>query len=215
MRRLLNRIWSRREYSHRHTSNPDAGRCPNLFPEHPPPSPHEILSDLNRHRKETKEVRYAAAPDDFDTPSKTLYRLYENIMLDDNLGIRNELEYFWQRHTWKLSEIPDPLDEDPARYAVLACSTNLMEMAYNNLIKLGAVRDGRSVHTMEEFEKMRKQRKCWETVPLWAQRVEPLAETLVIPTHDDVLLQSFDDERACLPFKKKNILIWQPHIYFI
>ena len=115
---------------------------PHESPVFPPPPPAEILS----HRDEYNEIlraRVYAIPEDADTDNSlfALYRLYERFVVDNVTAYRNNLERFWKNHQWPVKDIPDPEDPDLPRYAFLACTTMLMVEAFNEKIKLGAVRD--------------------------------------------------------------------------
>lgn len=193
----------------------DSGRQLSIFPTQPPPTPNEIIEKWAHYIEHAKDWRYAPPPNQPDDPVLALYRIYENIMLEENIGMRNEIEYFWRRKTWKVAEIPDPQDADPARYAMLAGITELLVIAFNNLIGIGAVRDGKALHNNEEFEEMRRAPKNYETAPAWAAKVPPLESLLKIPDGDGVILDSMDHELACAEFKVKNILLCSPHILFI
>ena len=186
-----------------------------LFEVFPPPSPHDIVVNYSLYLEQIKTVNYATEYDK-DTPLHALYRLYEYVMLDQNIGMRNEIENFWLQPAWKVNAIPDPQDEDPARYAVLACITSLLVIAFNNKLQLGAPRDGRSLRSNEEIWALQQRKdRDWETAPDWAAPVPRLHNALVIPAHDGTVLPDFDDPRASKAFKEKNILIWEPHILFV
>jgi hypothetical protein len=148
-----------------------------------------------------------------------LYRLYENITLDQNINMRNELESFWYHNSWAIKEIPDPRDPDPERYAVLACITALLVLSFNDRINLGLPRDAPPIITGDLLDKFKTQAKILEEAPSWASKVPALGETLKIPhwdrdKHDFVPLEDFTPGKASPDFQSKNILIWQPHIYF-
>ena len=73
-------------------------------------------------------------------------------------------------------------------------------------------------------DELKKQEKKLETVPEWTKNVAPLKDTLKIPhmkggrgdvTGEFETLDDFDDKRASISFKEKNILIWEPHVLFI
>lgn len=139
-------------------------------------------------------------------------------MLDRNIGMRNEIEYFWNKSSWAVSAIPDPTDDDPARYAVLSCIPHLLVAAFNKNIELGLPRDAPAIMSDDEVEELKKREKKFEAVPEWTSKVPPLEKTLKIPytyDGDPKVLADFDDERASTPFKEKKVLIWEPHIYFI
>jgi len=48
-----------------------------------------------------------------DSPISSLYRLYHFVVIDDNIELRNELEYFFNKADWPVNEIPDPQDKNP------------------------------------------------------------------------------------------------------
>ena len=127
------------------------------------------------------------------------------------------LEWFWRQPNWPVCEIPDPQDDNPARYAFLACVTYLMVKSYNARVAIGLTRGAPAIMTMDEAEEAKNRpenERPYEKIPLWAEKVPPLAKTLSIPTHDGVTLDSKDDERADQDFLAKNILLWTPHIHF-
>ncbi len=152
-----------------------------------------------------------------DTPLYTLYRLYEYFVIDSVTDYRNTLEYFWNHHGWAVSSIPDPQDDDPSRYAFLACTTASMVESFNAKIKMGQARDAPAIMSPEEAEYYRtrpESTKIYEEVPEWAKRVPPLRDPLIMRSFDDIILDGFDDPRACEQFKPMNILMWGPHIHF-
>jgi hypothetical protein len=52
-------------------------------------------------------------------------------------------------------------------------------------------------------------------VPQWAKEVPELEARLNIPDEKDVFLDWPDDPKACKEFLAKDILIEEPHIYFV
>jgi hypothetical protein len=145
------------------------------------------------------------------------YRLYGFIILDKVFDYRNALEAFWRQHQWAIQAIPDPKDSNPVRYAFLAGFTYLLARSFNQRVQIGLQRGMPSLITPEEAEEARNvpdHLRRYESVPEWAMRIPELATTLVIPTHDGVVLQSHGDKRADPDFLAKNILLWTPHIYF-
>lgn len=194
------------------------------FTQYPPPPPKDIF---DTHRTEYEEMllkrRYVDLHTETDTSLKTLYRLYEYIVLDKNIEMRNEIEYFWNRDKWAICEIQDPEDNDPIRYAVLSCIPHLLVAAFNRNVELGLPRNAPPIMTNDQIDEFRKREKKFETVPDWTKKVKPLGETLRIPHikggvgqgTELELLEDKDDKRASIPFKEKNILIWEPHILFI
>lgn len=190
-----------------------------------PPSPHDLVHVRRKEYQELlstrADVHYGGTSN--DTPLKCLYRLYEYILLDLNIPMRNEIEYFWNRHMWAVCDIEDPRDSDPARYAVLSCIPHLLVIAFNNNIEMGLPRDAPSIMTDDQIEEVQRRPKKLEAVPEWTKSVAPLPTLLKIPHLKGGLgsgseleeLDDMQDERASEPFKAKNILIWEPHILFI
>lgn len=141
-------------------------------------------------------------------------------MLDQNIQMRNELEAFWFKREWKISDLPDPNDSSAERYAVLSCIPSLLVLAFNKRIELGLPRDAPSIFTHDQLDQWRAQERKYEREPEWVSTVPRLGITLAIPHWDDdqskfVVLENFDDWRASMDFARKNVLIYQPHIHFI
>lgn len=191
---------------------------PEDYPMFPPASPRTLLSDRTQHWNLVAARRFGAPQGVFeDTSLFALYRLYEFIVLDKVMSYRNALEAFWRQNEWAIRDIPDPKDDDPERYAVLAGCTYLLMRSFNQRIKLGLRRDMPSLITPEEAEKSRQvpdDLRPYEEVPQWAAQAAPLSQTLKIPTENGELLEGPDDDRADPDFLSKNILLWTPHIYF-
>lgn len=154
-----------------------------------------------------------------DTPLAALYRIYEHIMLDQHIEIRNEIEAFWYHADWAVRDIPDPHDPDPERYAVLSCIPALLCLAFNKRIGLGLPRDAPPIFTRSMLEEWQAQERKYEEEPQWVEGVPRLPETLAIlhwdnDKRDFVPLDGFEENKASPEFARKNILIWQPHIHF-
>jgi hypothetical protein len=188
------------------------------YPVWPPKSPSKILTDREAYWQMVNARKFAAPQGQFkDSPESAFYRLYEFFVLDKTIPYRNQLEFFWRRQEWIICEIPDPADPDPSRYAFLAGVTYLMVRSFNQRVSIGLNRGSKPLLIMEEAEALKNvphEQRHYEQVPAWAERVPPLPDTLIIPTHDGTILDSKDDKRADPDFLKKNILIWTPHIYF-
>ena len=191
------------------------------YPHVPPPPPDEMLAQREIYDVALQQRRHKPRLGDQDTPLLTLYRLYEAVVLDSNIGLRNEIEYFFRRHNWAVCDIPDPADPDPKRYAVFACLPYLLVEAFNHNIELGLPRDAPAVLSDEEIEEVKRRPKVFEKVPGWAMEVPPLSQTLVLPHYETQtgneigILTRLDDKRASEAFKAKNILVWSHHILFI
>lgn len=183
---------------------------------HPPPPQQDIIRHLSKHVEALRRRKYWP-PKGISADSRLycLYRLYEFFMEDDVTGYRNTLEYFCNQRTWAVRDIPDLTDNDPSRYAFLACIPALLVSAFNERIKLGLVRDIPAIMSPEQAEEFRtapESSKTYEEVLEWVKNVPPLKDTLFIPSYDGVVIEGFDDSRASNYFKPMNILIWGPHI---
>ena len=187
-------------------------------PNFPPPPPQDILERRSEYLYGVRARKYLVPKGVLaDTPLYALYRLYEYFVVDHVTGYRNQLEYFWKQRSWAVRDIPDPKDEDPARYAFLACIPAILIRSFNERIKLGLARDTPAIISPEEAEELRtrpESSKQYEELPEWTKNVPALPEALIMPSHDNIVMEGFDDPRASSWFKPKNILIWGPHIHF-
>lgn len=187
-------------------------------PVFPPPPPEEIITHRSDYITKLRMRKYRipeTAP--ADTPLFTLYRLYEFLIVDHVTGYRNQLEYFWRQSDWPVGDIEDPKDDNPTRYAFLACLPALLVRSFNEKIGQGLPRNAPAIISPEQAEEFRtrpESSKVYEKVPEWTHHVPPLPKILVLPSHDDIILEGLDDARAAREFKKMNILIWGPHIHF-
>ncbi|KAM3417334.1 hypothetical protein BST61_g5585 [Cercospora zeina] len=180
--------------------------------------PQDILNDRIAYMSQIRARRsWTLMKNNGDTPLSCLYRLYERLVLDDTVGYRNEIEYFWRHRGWPVADIPDPNDEDPARYAFLAAIPELLVRAFNNNIRMGIARYTPAIISPEEAEtlqSMPEADKMYERVPRWIQQVKPLAEVLTIPivAGPDLVLPT--EEELDPAFLKLNIRLGVPHILF-
>lgn len=191
---------------------------PDDYPTFPPLPPRELLRDPSTHFDKIAARKFGGPQGEFeDRPLYALYRFYEFVVLDSVTNYRNCLEAFWRRADWPVGAIPDPAEPDPERYAFLAGCTYLMVRAFNARVKLGLDRSMPSLITPEEAEELRNRPdhlRSYEAVPEWAEKVPPLGELLVVPTHEGEVLAGKEDGRADPDFLAKGILLWTPHIFF-
>ena len=183
-----------------------------------PPAPRDLLAGrvvyevplLNRGQNS------GIQPDE-DTPLAALYRIYEHLVLDQHIEIRNEIEAFWYHADWAVREIPDPSDPHPERYACLACIPALLCLAFNKRIGLGLPRDAPAIFTRDMLDSWRTQEQQLEEEPPWTDEVPCLSETLAIPHWDndqrDFVIPD-SSQSVSQEFSRKNILLLQPHIHF-
>ena len=147
---------------------------------------------------------------------RSIYRLYEFLVLDDHIGIVRESQYFFHDEiSWRLVDVPDPEDPDPERYAIIASVTDALVSSFNYKIRLGLRRGitNNKPYLIPEFKK--EVNPPFETAPSWCSRIGPLTETCsIIPgrtgggiNHEELAekcRQSIIDVLG--PFVKRNIL---------
>jgi hypothetical protein len=191
---------------------------PATYPEFPPPPPAEILANRAAYLSKIRQRKFWVPRGIYEDSSLyCLYRIYEFLVVDHVTGYRNHIEDLWKQRVWAISDISDPKDDNPTRYAFLACIPHLLVKAFNAKIKLGVARNTPAIISPEEAEELRtrpESTKHYESVPEWTKLVPPLSETLFMPTHDDIVITDKDDKRLEAHFKEKNILMWTPHVLF-
>ena len=139
--------------------------------------------------------------------------MYEYVVLDSQYGLRNEMGSFFHHAEWPVHRIPDPKDPCPDRYAILAVLTEFLVKAFNRNIAQGIPRDRPPIVIGREAEAYWKARpKKYEEIPKWAKKVPRLKELLVITGEDGEVPNVWT---ASLPFLEKNIVAFEPHIYFV
>ena len=179
-----------------------------------PPSIEWLIAHRNRPRVErSRMLGWARGGMKKDRPIDSLYRMYENIVDDWTIELRNEIEYFWNMHKWAVSAIPDPQDPDPARYAILSVIPSLLVQAFNRNISIGLPRDAPA--TITDMEELERKPKILESEPTWCKAVPQLEHVLSIPSEEGENLLGKSDERASPEFLEKNVLAWAHHILFV
>lgn len=173
------------------------------------PKPSVLLESERRAYQQERPPRSK------DNPLSAVYRIYWAIVMDEVFTMRNEIEYFWHQHAWKVCDIPDPADPEPERAAFVAAIPFILVTAFNNLINRGLPRDLPSIFTTEELDQAMLRAKKPERAPSWAENSPPLQQTFFLPDKDGKVLESFDDEFADEHLAKKNILAHGLHILFV
>lgn len=166
------------------------------------------VSWILNHRSELNRP----APTQGDTPLAALYRLYEYFIAGNHVGLRSEVEVFFNQPSWAVADIPDPQDPDPERYAVLAVLPYYLAHAFNRLIQRGLPRGCPAIISMEEEVKLRRRAEVLEREPGWVGRVPRLERTLVIPCRDG---STPAEDVRCARFRVLNIVSEQPYVVFV
>ena len=147
------------------------------------------------------------------TPTASLYRMYEYLVTGYTIGLRSEIEYFYNQPAWTVSNIPDPKDPDPARYAILAVLPYYLVTAFNRLIERGLPRGSPAIIPGEEAEdKLRACKVVLEEEPKWAVKVPKVEQTLVIPGQSG---KEPNVEDRSTRFLAMNIVAEEPHVLFV
>ena len=101
-----------------------------------------------------------------------------------------------------------PHDPDPVRSAFLACIPQLLVVSFNRRIETGLLRTSPSILSWGEVDACHarpESEKPYEAVPTWTKDIPRLDETLITPSSEGTMSNSFKDEDADEAFKSKNI----------
>jgi hypothetical protein len=134
----------------------------------------------------------------YDSPTFSLYRLFDSIASDDGNAITTEMQYFWDgpHDRWKLEDIPDLPDPDEQRYAIMASIVESLVLSFNWRRGLGARRN-RSCSSAEDDGP--------ECCPGWAEKVPSLAERLNLCKEEEDIFTEFILGKNDDVFSKRNI----------
>ncbi|KAL2016830.1 hypothetical protein VTK56DRAFT_2953 [Thermocarpiscus australiensis] len=147
------------------------------------------------------------------TPTASLYRMSEYLVLGYITGLRTEIEYFLNQPSWAVSAIPDPVDPDPERYAILAVLPYYLVTAFNRLIERGLPRGSPAIIAgAAAEEELRAREVVLEQEPSWAAKVPALSNALTIPDRSNK--EPKEDTRS-KRFLDMNIIVEEPHVLFV
>lgn len=147
------------------------------------------------------------------TPTASLYRMYEYLVTGFTFGLRTEIEFFFNQPKWAVSALPDPKDQDPQRYAILAVLPYYLTVAFNRLIERGLPRGAPAIITGDEAEaELRSRPIVLEEEPSWVADVPKLEQTLVIP---DCNGEEPEEQARSARFLAMNIIVEEPHVLFV
>ena len=135
-----------------------------------------------------------------DTPLRSLYRMYECLVTDNEDEMMQESQYWFHHQVgWHLANIPDPQDTDPVRYAILASLADALVHSFNHKIRLG-LRRGITNNKPWLIQDFRQElNPPWEECPEWCSHVGPLEEPMeLVPG----VVKACDNPG---PFVKRNI----------
>jgi hypothetical protein len=178
------------------------------YPLPEPLAPKDIAGNealFNEHHPNIFNLRYIPIWTMRDTPLRAIYRLYEVLMTREFVLLRLDCEYMWhqQGRKWSLCSIPDPLDPDPIRYAMLASIVEELVRAFNWRLQHGQRRNRKNVERTAE--------NPWpkydpEVAPSWASSVAPIQEADLRVLPSDMVQNGllFLDDGGCENFLKRN-----------
>lgn len=163
---------------------------------------------LLQHREERQEQRAMARG---DTPTDSLYRMYEYLVIGFMKELRAEIGHFLNK-SWPVSETPDPRDPDPQRYTILSVLPFYLTIAYNRLIELGLPRAALAINDPEMEGELKYRRKISEEEPSWVNDVSKLEEALVILDHRNLRVE---EDTISFRFLAMSIVAETPHVLFV
>lgn len=143
-----------------------------------------------------------------DTPLRSLYRLHDDLCANRLTLMSYECEYIFRRGSkrWLLSQIPDPQDTDPVRYAVLASLVEVLVDVFNWKMELGIRRGGRPCDQSEE----RATSFTKEANPWWTQNVAGMGQRVNLIHRESEPFAKSDEN-----FLRRNIEASAGHMYTI
>lgn len=178
-----------------------------LPPRLPLPRPQELIHDtglFDRRYPLIPQIRLVSLFVGRDSPQASFYRIYEAFCCRKMAAVSSETEYFWRRAgpRWLACEIPDPQDEDPIRYAVLASLAEALVDSFNWRLELG-LRRGRQPW-VERADDGTPAPWIPEELPSWTRNVPALEDELVISPDGTGPL-----------FKKRNIIAFEGDLHTV
>lgn len=95
--------------------------------------------------------------------------MYEFLCSAEYVEVQYEVEYFFHQPDWRVQDIPDPQDDNPERYAIVASTVDTLVHSFNWRLDLGLRRSGNREDP----------RPPSEVVPEWTWKVGKLPEPLL------------------------------------
>ncbi|CZT09314.1 uncharacterized protein RAG0_14113 [Rhynchosporium agropyri] len=137
---------------------------------------------------------------------RSIYRLYDDLCANRLTLLTYECEYIFRRGSkrWQLSQIPDPQDADPVRYAVLASLVEALVDVFNWKMELGIRRGGRPCDQSEE----RATNFTREVNLSWTQGVSGIAQRVNLINRESEPFAKSDEN-----FLGRNIEASAGHMY--
>lgn len=143
-----------------------------------------------------------------DTPLRSLYRLFEDLCACDFVMMGYECTYFFfhPEPRWALACIPDPRDNDPIRYAILASMVETLVDAFNWRLELGIRRNN-----IIDISEQRSSNFVREEAPSWTLKAGTLEEPLVFQEAGSEIYGMTMEQY----FLKRNIKVPNGYLYTV
>lgn len=120
-----------------------------------------------------------------DSPLYCLYRIYDSLVDLESDELVMETQYWFHEHpNWRLVDIPDPVDPDPARYAILASIAETLVVSFNYKIGLGLRRGITHMQPWRVGEFQGDTEPPLEAFPPWTSKVGRLEEVLYLDNQE-------------------------------
>lgn len=143
--------------------------------------------------------------------------MHEYLVTAFIIGLRNEIEHFYNQPSWIVANILDPKDHaDPERYAVVAVLPYYLAWVFSRLIERGLPRDSLGIIVSVEMEEeLRSRAIVREEVSGWVTDVPKVKKTLIIPPPGNAAGKVPDEESRSQRFWEMNIVVQEPHVLFV
>lgn len=151
-----------------------------------------------------------------DTPQRSLYRMYEAVVVDSWPMLQYEVEYFWAHsdRRWATANLYDPAQDcatpiDTQRHTIMAAIVEELVESFEWRLALGLRR--RDPGSIVDQDKMPL---IPETMPAWPRNVPALPEMLRLQTCDD---ESSAQREAAKgnAFMSRNVLAFAGEFYTV
>lgn len=151
-----------------------------------------------------------------DSPQRSLYRMYEAVVVDSWPMLQYEVEYFWKHgdRRWATANLYDPARDcpgpiDPQRHTIMAAIVEELVKSFEWRLSLGLRRkDPASMLDHEQIP------LTPETLPAWPGKVPALPEMLPLQTCEDEEMAQRNLAKGNA-FIRRNVSAWAGEFYTV
>ncbi|KAL1873094.1 hypothetical protein VTK73DRAFT_1146 [Phialemonium thermophilum] len=189
------------------------------FPAVIPGTPSEIVQQRNTLIERARDLYYLRCMPLWrwrDTPQRSLYRMYEAVVVDTWPMLQYEVEYFWKHgdRSWATANLYDPAEDCPTpidaqRHNIMAAIVEELVKSFHWRLELGLRRTDPGSRLDQE-----KMPLIPETLPTWPSSVKPLPEMLPLQDCDDEDLVQRETKKGNA-FISRNILAFAGEFYTV